>query len=330
MSVHDHPVRRAFDHIDVEPVPAFQSELRARLVADLGREADRGFLDSDVRTDATASTIASADVIELVGSSDPPRRDGLPVLRLLVAAAATVLLVLGLAVIAGHRAVAPVVDDPVVDDAIARAALLTANELGRGWFGQTWTVAPDGETWPETLQRLKRIPACVPFLTGRPTAVATFVSFDGKANRYQTDERVTVFPSVAAASRTIAAWTRPAFAECVRADAELFLREKGETGVTAKVSAAPPLPAHGLRQFALTRELTVAKGGPGVRNLSAFVDVFVQVGRAIVQIRPLLDVNGFDDPQGAFERTVSAAVDKVASALGPQRVPSSEPPTTAP
>ena len=330
MSIHDHPVRRAFDHVDAEPAPGFQGELRARLLADLGRAHHIGRPDSDVGIDRTQYS-DDGGLIELVGFDGNDGGGRMRGLRPLLTAAAAVVLVVGLAVIASHRTDAPVVHDPIADDAIARAALLTPDELGPLWIGGAWTTSPESETWSETLERLTRIPACVPFLTGRPTAHAALVTTDGKANRYDVDERVTVFPSVKAASRTMEAWASPAFAECVRADSELFEREKqGRPRATTTLFAAPPLRPHGERQFAVGREVIIPESGGGVNLTRLYFDVFVRVGRAIVRISPVPDTHAGDDLAGSIEVTVSAAVDKLAAALAGERPGAVAPTTTTP
>ena len=332
MSIHDHPVRRAFDHVDAEPAPGFQGELRARLLADLERAHHIGWPDSDVGVDRTQYS-DDGDLIELVGFDGNDGGGRMRGLRPLLTAAAAIVLVVGLAVVAILRTDAPVVDDPIADDAIARAALLTPDELGPLWIGQLWTTSADSVTWSETLERLTRIPACVPFLTGRPTATATFASTSGydPVQLYQADERVTVFPSVQAAWRTMEAWATPAFAECVRADSESFQREKqGRPTAITTLFAAPPLRPHGDRQFALGRETTHPENGGGVNLMKVYVDVFVRVGRAIVRISPVPDTNAGDDLAGSIEATVSAAVDKLTAALAGERPGAVAPTTTTP
>jgi hypothetical protein len=121
-----------------------------------------------------------------------------------------------------------------------------------------------------------------------------------------TYEVVEVLPTAGAAAEVMDEIADPRFAACFvgRIDAATL----GQKTTTSQFTL-PPLLAHGDRQVSIG---TVTNYQAGSRSK---FNVWVQVGRAIVQVNPSSDMYEVTDPDGDIEKFITAAVANVSAAL---------------
>jgi hypothetical protein len=201
------------------------------------------------------------------------------------------------------------------DPKIALAALIPVTNLGSGW-----EVSHDHDAFSPIVEA--RVAASVP--SCKPYVDFAFDSPDNKAavtqQLYQSPTLaqlfniVYVFPTEEAASRAMDKVAERGFLSCFTSylEAAQPIFSPGTTS-TSDIVDAPPLLQHGDRQVAFATS-NVFQTSTGPVPLTS-VNVFIQVGRAIVYVNPRPDFHDSVDPKGRLELVIRAATDSVTEAL---------------
>jgi len=299
------PIREAFEYGSHEPSAAFRDELRTRFLDDV-KDAERMPDDRDAADDEETIVIDTEGITV--------RRSRRPVW---LGIAAAIILIGGLGVIVvNHRSESTTVDTSH-DPTIAREALVKLADLGSGW-----DVSSGGLTSHAVADMAATVPDCAPYIDA---------AFDGPGRRSTTTsgrifqslsttltEWVYLFPSEEAASKAMDKIAEPGFVPCFTKFWKVVIEAYAPgSNVTAKSVPTPAILPHGDRQIAVTLQPTNTVGS--VTTSPTVVSVFIQVGRGIVYIDPVMDQHDPTDPAGSIEKALSLATGALENALAERR-----------
>ena len=297
-------IRAAFDLVDVEPSSVFRSNLRAQFVDAMAQSEPH-------------TTVIPEDSHEVLGNSEEAHTvtviDTTPVrhrrANVIFSAAAALILVAVLAAVVLTRR-SEETSDGGDDLAIAESALLTTAQLGSGW-----SVLPEsGPTIPEMALIAEKVPACAGYVDSafpRQHAVTKGRDFQGEPLQPLTSF-VYIFDTEAAATEAMDKMSEEGFVPCFNAFVDALSPATGGFGShTTTVAAPPPFADHGDRQVVVPQ--TIEQAGRGTFTLISF---FVQVGRGIVYVDPILRQSDPLDSSGKLEKVVAEATNALAAALG--------------
>jgi hypothetical protein len=121
---------------------------------------------------------------------------------------------------------------------------------------------------------------------------------------------VYIFATEAAASEAMAKMAEDAFVPCFNAFIDALSPVTGGFGSHTTTATAPPFAAHGDAQVVIPQ--SIEQAGRGNFTLISF---FVQVGRGVVYVDPILRQSDPTDSSGKLENVVAAATDALAAAL---------------
>ena len=221
----------------------------------------------------------------------------------------------------GRRAAEPATGGPARDEVtVALAALLTPERLGAGWTALPALAA----ALPTDLWRFAAsVPACAVGVASRdskrPVSLFDATRRSAVFNNLQSQpfaQSVYVFATTDAATSAMDLLATPGWQSCWLAltDAEGPLADPYVSSMTSRGLAIPPPAPHGERQISYGRDLSY--GSPdGRRVVGVRVAVFVQIGRAIVQVDPIPDTADSASPDGQVERVVAAATEALRAAV---------------
>ena len=301
-------IRTAFDHVNVEPSPTFRANLRAQFVAEMAQTEHDHTLISEASHKAAGDNGedgATVTVIDAPPADIDHRRPN----KILGVAAAIIVVAVVVAAVLTRRS------EPATgrnDTAIAESALMTTQQLGGGFAVKP---ADPGSTRVHG-DIAATIPACAPYVDyafdspGR-NAVTTERDFQGEPPPPLV-QLVYLFPTEAAATEAMGKMAEDGFVSCFNAFIEALIPATSG-GLKADVTtvAPPPLATHGDRQVVIPQSVAY-RGGGGTFTLISF---FVQVGRGIVYVDPILRQSDPLDATGKLEKVVAAATDALSAAL---------------
>jgi len=294
-------IKDAFDLVDVEPSPAFRDRLRAQLIESVTRAEPSAAL---VRADR--EEIVTAQVIS-VASVKPRRRNVVVGL-----VAATIVAALLTAVVLTRRS-AREEAGPGHDLAIAGAALMTPEELGAGW-----TQRADGGGSTKLHARVAAtVPICAPYLDAAFDSpglnVTTERDFQSEVFQPLTNI-VYVFTTEEAATAAMNKMAEDGFQTCFNTFIDALTPSTGGFISHTTTAAAPTFAKHGDRQVVVPQEISYT--GQGSFTVISF---FIQVGRGIVYVDPVLRKSDPTDSSGKLEAVVAAATDALAAVVDKSR-----------
>ena len=305
-------VRTAFDHVDVEPSPTFRDNLRAQFVAEMTQSDHVQSQSSEARHDDAANNGENGVTVTVI---DAPQAEANAKNRrpnMIVGVAAAIIVVAVLTAVVLTRRSEPSGVDSSHDPAIADSALMTTEQLGNGWR----PLNPQGSANPLLADIAASVPACTPYVDyafdgPQQKSVTTERDFQGDVVRPLT-QLVYIFPTEAEATEAMSKIAEPAFVPCFNAfiDALIPPTSGGQKVDTTTASDVPPFATHGDQQVALPQSIAF-RGG----DTFTVISFFVQVGRGIVYVDPLLRRSDPTDSKGYVEKTVAAAADALAAAL---------------
>jgi hypothetical protein len=305
-----HPLVIALDTLDEAPSAEFTQAMRARLYDEL--VGPRTSTDGFVVVDDLSSSETSVDSSQVIVT---PTGDGPSRTRTLLGIAAALVLVGALALVALTRRSEQAPIDTTRDPATARAALMPVVNLGNGWevshIADAFTPAVEATV-------AASVPSCKPYVD---------YAFDSPNNEAAVSQQlyqsptlaqlfniVYVFPTANAASRAMDKISEPGFLSCFTnyLEAAQPVFSPGTTS-TSDIVDAPPLLQHGDRQVAFATS-NVFQTPTGPVPLTS-VNVFIQVGRAVVYVNPRPDFHDSVDPKGRLEIVMRTATDSANAAL---------------
>jgi hypothetical protein len=300
--------KQLFDAVQLEMSPEFRRRLEQQLVA---------ALQLDVKEDVMVKVVEH-EVGHGGDGSDPAREEasGLPWhrrMKVVLAAAASIALLAALAVvIINHQAEPPAVDTSHDLD-IAKAAIIEPSAIGVSWsVTHMW-----GDLTSRHIAELAAtLPECGPYLdyafdtAGRQAATAgrQFGIPAESLSTWVITQWIYVFPSETAAAQAMDKIAEPGFLPCLD---HVFHRMYGNS-VASRLDPLPVAP-HGDRQIVIGQHLVFGDVPPGIPDDT--MNVWVQVGRAVVFVDPSTDTHDSLDPEGRIDRAVSAATDALQAAL---------------
>lgn len=303
--------RQLFDAVRLEMSPAFRRRLERGLVAAAQHE-----IEEDVMVKVVEHEVGHG------GDEDDPTRTDEPTaswrrhMKVVLTAAASVALVAALAVVIINHRSEPTAVDTSHDLEIAKAAIMQPPDIG-----VTWSVT---HLWGDLTSRhiaelAATLPECGPYLdyafdTAGRQAVTAGRQFGIRGSELITwiiTQWVYILPSEQAASQAMDKIAEPGFLPCF--DHVLPQMYPGK-GVASRLDPLPVAP-HGDRQIVIGQHLvfgaTPSDSGIPVDTMN----VWVQVGRAVVFVDPSLDSHQSLDPESRIERAVSAATEALQAAL---------------
>ena len=329
--------KQLFDAVELEMSPAFRSRLEQELVAAAQpgvkdavqleiSPAFRGRLEQELV--AAAQPEAKEEVmVKVVEHGVGPRGDdgdsvrtGDPTssghrrMKVVLAAAASIALIAALAVVIINHQSEPVAVDTSHDPEIAKAAIIEPSDLGFSWsVTHMW-----GDLTSRSIaESAATVPECEPYLddafdTAGRQAVTAGRQFGIRGSELTTwiiTQWVYIFPSEKAASQAMDKIAEPGFQPCLD---HVFRRMYGNS----QASRLDPLPVapHGDRQIVIGQHLVFGAPPPDGIPVDT-MNVWVQIGRAVVFVDPSTDTHDSLDPEGRIERAVSAATDALQAAL---------------
>lgn len=303
-------IRTAFDHVNVEPSPSFRDNLRAQFVAEMTRTEHDKTIRSETSHKIAGNNSEDGATVTVIDAPPANIKHRRPNIIIGVAAAIIVVAVFIAAVLTRRS-------EPtgVSDTAIAESALMTTRQLGG-----SFTVKPAGPGSTRDMGVIAaRIPACAPYVDyafdspGR-NAVTTERDFQGEPPPPLV-QLVYLFPTEGAATEAMSKMAEDAFVPCFNAFIEALIAATSG-GLKADVTTveAPPFATHGDRQVVIPQSVAYLGGGVfgGTFTLISF---FVQVGRGIVYVDPILRQSDPLDTTGNVEKVVAAATDALSAAL---------------
>ena len=297
-----HPVSTALESLDEPASEDFRTMLQIKLLTQLAQ---------DVTPEPPTAT--PFEPVELRLTSTRPYRESRS--RVLLGIAAAVVVVAALAAVLINRTSDSTAVDTSRDPQIAGAALIPPDELGLHWVIQPAYRAFTSRVAAEVAAT---VPACAPYVdyafdSPRRNAVTAERKF---LNPIQTTmyQWVYVFPTEDQATAVMDKVAESAFEPCFTAFYEASVPvQDGNYEVAVTIADETPVRGHGDRQVTFaTAQKFEGPGIDGSRTLTT-MNIYIQVGRAIVYIDPIRDVK--DDPKGTMETAMKAAVDALTTAL---------------
>ena len=301
--------KQLFDAVQLEMSSAFRRRLEEQLVAAPQLEVKENVMVKVVEHEVGHGGDGSGPGRE--EASGLPRHRGL---KVLFAAAASIALVAALAVvIINHRAEPPAVDTSHDRD-IAKAAIIAPSDIGVSWsVTHMW-----GDLTSRSIaESAASVPECKPYLhyafdTAERQAVTAGRQFGIPGEPLVTwviTQWIYIFPSEKAASQAMDKIAEPGFLPCFD---HVFRRMYGNS--EARRLDPLPVAAHGDRQIVIGQHLDFGAPPPDGIPVDT-MNVWVQVGRAVVFVDPSTDTHDSLDPQSRIERAVSAATKAIQAAL---------------
>ena len=293
------PISNAFDHVEVDPSPTFRDNLRAQFVAAMTHPEQDQTINKRAEDGVTVAVI-EAPTIE-------PKKQRRP--SIIVGIAAAIIVIAALAVVVLTRPSKQAAVKPSDDSAIAESALMTEQQL------KGWTILVGANLTTRQVEEVAAtVPACTPYLdyafdSPRRDAVTRERDFRGTTSNVLT-QLVYLFPTEAAATEAMNKIAEPGFVPCFNTFISALTATGGAPKADTSTAEAPPFAEHGDRQIVVPQTLAY-RGGP----TQTVISFFVQVGRGIVYVDPLLLRSDPLDSKGNVEKTVAAATDALAAAL---------------
>lgn len=292
-------IRTGFDQVDVDASPTFRDNLRAQFVAAMTHPEQDQTVGTAVEDGATV-TVIDAPPAEAKQQRRP---------SIIVGIAAAIIVIAVLAAVVLTRPSKRAAVDPSDDSAIAESALMTEQQL------KGWTVLVDAPGSTRQMGDIAAgIPACAPYVDyafdseGRD-AVTKERDFRGATAR-DLVQLVYIFPTESAATEAMSKIAEPGFVPCFNAFIDNLTAVGGGLKSDTSTAEAPPFASHGDRQVVLPQTLALRLG-----STFTVISFFVQVGRGIVYVDPLLLRSDPLDSKGTVEKTVATATDALAAAL---------------
>lgn len=301
--------RELFDAVQLEMSPAFRRRLERELVAAVQPEAKEEFMVKVVEHEVGHRGDDNDPVGPGDSTSSRHRR-----MKVVLAAAASIALVGALAVVIINHDAEPAEVDTSRDAEIAKAAIIEPSKLGVSWsVTHMW-----GDLTSRSIaESAASVPECEPYLdyafdTASRQAVTAGRQFGIVGSELITwiiTQWVYIFPSEKAASQAMDKIAEPGFPPCFD---HVFRRMYGNS----QASRLDPLPVapHGHRQIVIGQHLDFGGLPPDGIPVET-MNVWVQIGRAVVFVDPSTDTHDSLDPDGRIERAVSAATDALQAAL---------------
>ncbi len=297
-----------FDAVQLEMSPAFRRRLEQQLVAAPPLEVKEDVMVKVVEHDVGHGGDGSDPGRQ--EASGPPRHRRM---KVLLGAAASIALVAALAVVVINHQAEPEVDTSHDLD-IAKAAIFEPSDLGFSWsVTHLW-----GDLTSRSIaESAATVPECKPYLDYAFDTAGRHAVTAGRQFGIPGLEMVTwvitqwiyIFPSEKAASQAMDKIAEPGFAPCFD---HVFRRMYGNS----QASRLDPLPVapHGDRQIVIGQHLDFGAPPPDGIPVDT-MNVWVQIGRAVVFVDPSTDTHDSLDPAGRIELAVSAATDALQAAL---------------
>ena len=306
----------AFDQVSIEPSPTFRGELRAQFIHELSYPGV-----SDTPTPVAdrapeSSTSEPADAYVKLAASPQAANRNRRLIRIGLAAAASIVLVATAAIVVtqSHDSSGEL-NDVDAEEALplARQAFINSDALGRTYHETV--LIPESVENKMAAETRAAMPECaflpsVGLMQPSSKAVAPSQFFEALGGIAHT---VHVFATPQDASRAMDVIAGDVYPAC-RFD--LFDREIPFEGVNQSAASeswdAPEIPAHGDRQIVFGQH-TIFTGGVGASEVF-YVNVFVQVGRAISWMNPQL--LSTDDPLFVVNKASDAQTAALESVFG--------------
>jgi hypothetical protein len=303
--------RQLFDAVQLEMSPAFRRRLEHDLVAAAQHEVEE-----DVMVKVVEHEVGHGGDAGDPTRTDEPTASWRRHMKVVLAAAASVALVVALAVVTINHQSEPTAVDTSHDLEIAEAAIIEPADIGVSWsVTHLW-----GDLTSRHIGELAAtLPECGPYLdyafdTAGRQAVTAGRQFGIRGSELITwiiTQWVYIFPTEKAASQAMDKIAEPGFLPCF--DHVLPLMYPGK-GVASRLDPLP-VASHGDRQIVIGQHL-VFGASPGDSGIPVdTMNVWVQVGRAVVFVDPGLDSDESLDPESRIERAVSAATEALQAAL---------------
>ena len=297
-----HPIQMALESLDEPASQDFRTTLHTQLLTQLGQDVT-----------PASSTATTFEPVELRPTNARPYHESRS--RALLSIAAAIVVVAALTAVFINRTSDSTAVDTSRDPEIAAAALIDPNDLGPHWVIQPAYRAFTSRVAAEVAAT---VPACAPYVD---------YAFDSPGRNAVTAERkflnpiqttmyqwVYVFPTVNQATRVMDKVAQSSFLPCFTGFYEASVPiQDGNYDVGVTLADTTTVRAHGDRQVKFATALKfVGPGIDGSRTLTT-MNIYIQVGRAVVYIDPIRDVK--DDPNGNMERAMNAAVAALTAAL---------------
>ncbi|HZX54682.1 MAG TPA: hypothetical protein VFE86_08365 [Ilumatobacteraceae bacterium] len=287
-------INAAFDLVDVMPSPVFRSNLRSRFVEEMTR--------SDAPTNELSETEGERSTVTVVDA--PSAKNRRPALIVGVAAAIIVAAVSTLVLFTRRDEPTAVVQQDDVE--IAKSALLTQQQLGSGWA----TRADDPTTLRNMATIAAKIPACasyVDFAFAGPGAdvVTAERDFQGELSPALSNI-VYIFATEEEATEAMAKIAEPGFGPCFNQ----FIAALIGFGARVTTADSPSFHGHGQRQVVVSQEIAHPTEGT-----STTISFFIQVGRGIVYVDPILRKSDPLDASGKLNAILEAATSALTAAV---------------
>ena len=257
--------------------------------------------------------VVAAGAVALRSGDGPVVGPATPPAPARVAPSTTVAAVDSLRIADSGRAVGGAEPSQRLDD--PRAALLTTSALGAEWFAlpeRADAVPKDLTVVAASLPACRGVAPVQGTLLDAPRAVAVFNNLRSQPFA----QTVYVFGSRDAASAALDLLSDRDWHACWLAlvDALGPLTDPYAATVTSRGMTLEPPDVHGERQVSYARDLSFGASN-GRRVVGVRFQVYVQIGRAIVQVDPIPDTADASDPDGLVERVVAAATASLRAAL---------------
>ena len=299
-------ISRAFDLIEVEPSASFRDDLRAQFIDQMTAFDTSTTVVPVVTSRSAGNTNQTDEPLTKFGTAPSDHRR----VRAIVGVAAALVLAVALSVLVVTRRPEHNAVSTVDDNVIAEEALLDADDLGQGWS----PMASDGPTPGDMAAMAASIPACAAYLDyafDSPHANAVVVERDFQGEpRLPLTNLAYIFASESEATAAMERMAEPAFQPCFNAFIDkLIAATGGFTPQTTTAVGTPSYAEHGDRQVIVPQRIEFAQ------DTFTVISFFVQVGRGIVYVDPMLMRADPLDSTGTLEATVAAATDALAAAL---------------
>ena len=302
--------KQLFDAVQLEMSPAFRRRLEQDLVAAAQPEAKE-----EVMVKVVEHGVGRGDDSNPAGT-DESTASRHQRMKVLLAVAASIALVAVLAVVIVNHQSEPAEVDTSRDPEIAKAAIIEPSDIGVSWsVTHLW-----GDLTSRSIaESAATVPECEAYLdyafdtAGRQgvTAGRQFGIPGSELITWIITQWVYIFPSEKAASQAMDKIAEPGFLPCFDHVLPLMYPGKG----TASRLDPLPVASHGDRQIVIGQHL-VFGASPGDGGIPVdTMNVWVQIGRAVVFVDPGTDSYDSLDPASRIERAVSAATDALQAAL---------------
>ncbi|MEP7114158.1 MAG: hypothetical protein ABI862_12905 [Ilumatobacteraceae bacterium] len=298
------PLQKVFEQLDYPPAPGFREALRSQLLAELHADA------------TTTSDLRSGDDIidethEIVVLDTVERPVAVRHTRVLIAAAAAVIVAVGVAAVLVSRRDSPEDYKPIASTTTVNSALITADQIGPGWSHDVSIKT----SWAHWRDAFAEQPECAAYTAVvkplEETAAGSIAALINLQNQAIAED-LTIFATKDAASRVMDSVVAPGFQNCYFAAFDAASRDRfpGGGALTKSYSVEPP-PEHGDRQITFGQETRTTVNGA----TRLFYNAWIQVDRAVIHLLVSPDGLRVDDPASNLNRAISAAITSLDQAI---------------